>query len=183
MTADASGGAGAPVGTSGFVRFDGTVDSIGGARALTVNTTGATSFNGVVGGISPLLTTNAGGTTCALSVTTTGAQAYNDAVTLNGTYTTTNSAFTAANTTTLARRHSRDFRQRCDHVYRCGERRANVDGEYDRQHQFSAAVGGVTPLTKFATDAGGTTLINGGAITTTGAQSYGEMSLWAPTPR
>ena len=57
-----------------------------GPQALTVNTSGATTFAGAVGGSSPLasLTTNAGGTVAINggAVTTTGLQRYNDAATL-----------------------------------------------------------------------------------------------------
>ena len=39
---------------------------------------------------------------------------------------------------------------------------------------FALAVGGTTPLTSLTTNAGGKTKINGGAVTTTGAQTYGD---------
>ena len=70
---------------SGNVTFNGTVD---GARALTVNTTGTTAFNGDVGGTTALasLSTNAGGTTAinASQVRATGALHFGDAVTYTG---------------------------------------------------------------------------------------------------
>ena len=85
ITASAQGGS-AGVGTGANVRFDGTINSTGAARALAVNTNAATIFGGAVGGVSALLslTTNATGTTQINggAVTTTGAQTYNDAVTL-----------------------------------------------------------------------------------------------------
>ncbi len=86
----------------GNIAFDSTVD---GGYTLKVNSTGATTFGGVVGGTEPLasLTTDAGGTVSLVNVTTTGAQTYNDdTVTLNGTYTTTDSAFTVDKVTKLA---------------------------------------------------------------------------------
>ena len=70
---------------SGNVTFNATVD---GARDLTVNTTGATTFNGDVGGATALasLSTNAGGTTAinASQVRATGALHFGDAVTYTG---------------------------------------------------------------------------------------------------
>ncbi len=77
--------------TNQAIAFGSTVQSSGGARALTVNTTGNTTFSGAVGGGgNPLasLTTNAGGTTQINggSVNTTGStQTYNDNVTLGTT--------------------------------------------------------------------------------------------------
>lgn len=70
------------------VNFGSTVDSDGTARVLIVNTSGGgtTTFNGVVGGVSPLasLTTNADGTTVLSggAVTTTGSQTYSNPVNL-----------------------------------------------------------------------------------------------------
>ena len=75
-----------------------------GAFALTVNTTGATTFGAPVGSGTPLasVTTNAGGaTTITGNVTTTGAQTFNDAVTLAAaaaTLATANNAVTFATT-------------------------------------------------------------------------------------
>ena len=73
----------------GAVAFNGTVD---GAYGLTVNTSGATSFNGNVGASTALtsLTTNTGGSTTIAggSIRTAGAQSYGDSVILsNGTHT------------------------------------------------------------------------------------------------
>ncbi|RZL01122.1 MAG: filamentous hemagglutinin N-terminal domain-containing protein [Rubrivivax sp.] len=77
---------------SGSVAFGGTVD---GAHALTVNTTGTTTFNGDVGGTTALtsLSTDAGGGTQvnASQVRATGALNFGDAVTRTG-----NTTFTAA---------------------------------------------------------------------------------------
>lgn len=66
------------------VTFNNTVN---GAQALVVNTSGITTFGGLVGNTTPLssLTTNAGGTTAINggSVRTSGNQTYNDNVTMN----------------------------------------------------------------------------------------------------
>ena len=63
-----------------------------------MNTAGATTLAGPIGGTTPLtsVTTDQPGTVTVGSVTTTGAQSYQEnTVSLTGTYTTTNSAFTA----------------------------------------------------------------------------------------
>ncbi len=66
----------------GDVAFDGTLNSDAGAnRDLTVNTSGATTFSGAVGGVDELdvLTTDdAGSVDLAANVTTVGAQTYRD---------------------------------------------------------------------------------------------------------
>ncbi|MEI6651987.1 MAG: autotransporter-associated beta strand repeat-containing protein, partial [Chlorobiaceae bacterium] len=73
------------VGSLGDITFDWTLD---GGHSLAVNTAGATTFGGIIGGTAPLtsLTTNATGTTAinGSSVTTAVAQTYNDAVTFGG---------------------------------------------------------------------------------------------------
>ncbi len=74
---------------TGAVTFGGTVN---GAQALTVNTSGNTTFQGAVGGVTPLtsLATDAGGITFLLdgSVSTVAAQSYGDDVTIAGPTTT-----------------------------------------------------------------------------------------------
>src|SRR5204862_47369 len=40
---------------------------------------------------------------------------------------------------------------------------------------FDGVVGGTTPLASLTTDAPGTTALNGGAVTTTGAQTYNDL--------
>jgi hypothetical protein len=84
---------------SGAISFNGTVD---GSKELTANSTGATTFGGVVGGTTALasLTTDAGGTVSLKSVTTSGKQTYNDAATItnNATFTSSDSDITFAST-------------------------------------------------------------------------------------
>src|SRR5574337_658230 len=95
--------------SGGAISLDATIN---GAHALAVNTSGATTFGGAIGGTSALtsLSTDAGGsTTLSGNVTTSGSQTYNDAVLLgsNVTLTTTNSDVAFAdkvdNATTTAR--------------------------------------------------------------------------------
>jgi len=153
VTASAQGG-GACVGAGANVRFDGTINSTGGARALTVNTNAATVFGGAVGGTSALasLTTNAGGTTSiGGSVTTTGVQTYNDAVTLTGNAVLTGTTPTFASTV--------------------------VGGGNDLTLNFSGTttVNGAnfTGIRNLATGNAGATQLTG-AITTSGTQTYND---------
>jgi hypothetical protein len=149
-----------------------------GAFSLTLNSTGATTASGAIGGTTALssLTTNAGGTSSFANVTTTGTQTYNDAgVTLNGTYTTTNSAFQVANATTLAG----------NTTVSTGSGNATfgstVDGAFTLAVNstglttFNGALGGTTALTGLSTNAGGTTSLGTGTVNTTnGAVSFGD---------
>ncbi len=142
---------------AGLIRFGSTVN---GAQTLALNTGGTTRFNGAVGGTTALtsVTTDAGGTTIlnGSSVTTTGNQTYNDAVTVN-------------NNQTLASTGSGDikFTTTVD-----GSR--TLDVNTTGVTTFGGAVGTGTALTSVTTDTGGSTQINGGAVTTTGAQNYGD---------
>jgi len=91
---------------SGAVTFSGTVDGAPNATpALSVNTSGATTFVRAVGSLNPLasLTTAGGGATATSSVSTTGSQTYSGAASLNGPYWVydAGSAFTVAGATTL----------------------------------------------------------------------------------
>ncbi len=153
VTASAGGG-NAGFGTGGDVRFDGTVNSTGGARALVANTNSATIFNGAVGGIAALtsLTTNAGGTTSiGGNVTTTVVQTYSDAVTLAGNAVLTGTTPTFASTV--------------------------AGGGFDLTLNFSGTttVNGAnfTGIRNLATGNGGTTRLTG-AITTSGTQTYSD---------
>ena len=136
--------------SAGSITFASALD---GAFALTANTTGTTTFGGAVGGTTALasLTTSTGGATAINggSVKTSGAdgQVYADAVTLG------------ANTTLDAAAGAITFASTLDGVYRLD---ANTTGTTT----FGGAVGGTTPLAHLETNAGGTTAINGGAITT-----------------
>ncbi|MFZ4859328.1 MAG: filamentous hemagglutinin N-terminal domain-containing protein [Desulfuromonadaceae bacterium] len=137
-----------------------TVVSDGTNRALAVNDSATTTFGGAVGSAVAgeklsSLTTDAGGTTVLNggAITTTGAQTYNDAVTLGA----------AATLTGVGNRF-------VDTVNGAHALTINDSGTTT----FSGAVGGVTALTSLATDAGGTTAINGGSMETSGAQTYSD---------
>src|SRR5207237_655202 len=139
---------------SGNIHFFNTVN---GAFGLTVNTGGVTEFSAAVGGATALasLTTDAPGSTVFdPNVTTTGAQTYNDPVVLlaNATFISTGSA-------------NIRFAQTVNGGFALGANTAGVT-------IFSGVVGGTTPLASITTDAPGSTQINGGAVTTSGNQTY-----------
>ena len=85
VTVAANGGS-ASIGPGGAVRFDGSVDSLGSARALVVNSNAQTTFAGAIGSGAALstLTTNANGGTRLNggSVRTTSNVTFGDALTL-----------------------------------------------------------------------------------------------------
>jgi hypothetical protein len=142
---------------SGAISFASTVN---GAFSLTVNTGGSTTFGGAVGGTTPLtsLTTDAGGTTTINggSITTNnGPISLADAVTLG------------ANTTLSAGSGNITLGSTVNGAFALT---LNSTGTTT----LAGAVGGTTALASLTTNAGGTTAINGGAVTTTGAQSYGD---------
>jgi len=147
-------------GTANDITFAQTVD---GAFDLVVNTTGVTTFGGIVGGGAALnsLSTNAGGTTILTgNVTTVGAQDYNDNVVLaanvvaastgnaNITFGGTIDADSAGNNRTLT---------------------INTTGVTT----FTGNVGATQTLGALSTNAGGSTLV-GGTINTTGLLSFGD---------
>src|SRR5439155_9253995 len=119
---------------------------VNGAFALTVNDSGTTAFNGVVGGTTALtsLTTNAGGTTAINggAVTTTGAQTYGDAVTFGANTILTGVGNSFANTVNGAFALT-----------------VNDSGTT----AFDGVVGCTTALTSLTTDAVATTASNGDA--------------------
>jgi parallel beta-helix repeat protein len=145
---------------SGPVTFDGTVNSAtGGARSLTVNTSGATTFAAAVGTSRALdsLATNANGTTriSGGTITTSGSagQVYGDAVVL------------LTDTTLNAGSGAVTFAAAVDGP---GSLTVNTTGVTT----FTAAVGGGTPLAAITTNAGGTSQVNGGLVRTMGTQSW-----------
>ncbi|QGN55300.1 hypothetical protein [Novosphingobium sp. Gsoil 351] len=145
------------VGATGNIAFVATLD---GAQALTANTAGTTSFGGAVGAGTALasLTTNAGGSTAINggAINTTGAQSYNDAVTLGAT-----TVLTSTATGNIA------FATTLDGARSLTVNTAGITS-------FGGPVGGTDALVSLTTDGAGSTAINGGAINTTGAQSYND---------
>lgn len=132
------------------VDFNGAVN---GARALTVNDSGVTTFHGDVGTTTKLtsLTTTLGGSTVLpSSVATTGAQTYGDPVTL------------AANTALSANSVSLANLTGANHALSIA-----ATGLTD----FNGTVTGLSSLSKTGTGATRIHVANG--LTTTGAQSYG----------
>jgi len=68
------------------ITFGGSIDSSGGTRSLITNTgTGATTFNGIVGGTSTLSSLNVSGTSNVnANITTSGNQTYGSTITIGG---------------------------------------------------------------------------------------------------
>jgi len=133
--------------------------SINGANSLTVSSgPGVITFTGAVGNATPLASLSTVGGTTAINggfVATTGTQTYGNPVTL-GAATTLSSG---GNSITLG-----------STVNGAQTLAVNTTGTTT----FAGAVGNTTALTSLQTDFGGTTAINGGSVTTTGAQIYGD---------
>ena len=148
---------------AGDITFMTTVNSFDAtARALTVNSTGVTSFGAAVGGAFELstLTTNAlGETRLNGNVSTTGAQTYDDAVRLRADVVLASSASGIILFGTTV--DSFDATARALTVNTIG---VTI---------FGAAVGGAFELSTLTTDAGGETRLNGN-VSTTGAQTYND---------
>jgi filamentous hemagglutinin family protein len=134
--------------------------AVNGAQSLAINTAGATTFGAAAGATTALasLATDAGGTTAINggSIRTSGAQTYNDGVIVNA-----NASVTSTGAGAVA------FNSTLDGA---GSLNVNTAGATS----FNGVVGGATALASIATDAPGTVALNGGAITTTGAQGYNE---------
>jgi hypothetical protein len=137
--------------------------TLDGAFSLVANTTGLTTFGGVVGGRTALvsLTTNAGGTTAinggSVRTSNSSGQVYGDAVTLG------------ANTVLEAAAGLITFSSTLDGAF-------TLAANTTRTTTFGGAVGGKKALESLATNAGGTTAINGGLVRTSGVagQVYGD---------
>src|SRR5207253_2982013 len=134
--------------------------AVNGAFSLTINTAGVTTLGGAVGGSTPLvsLTTNAGGSTALNggTVTTTAAQSYSDTVTLGAN---TILSSSGSGNITLAGAVNGAF-----------SLTINTAGVTT----LGGAVGGSTALVSLTTNAGGSTALNGGSVTTAGAQTYND---------
>ncbi len=131
--------------------------SLNGAFDLTVNTGGTTAFNGPVGAaaaLASLITDSPGTTALGAVIITSGDQDYADPVALNAP---TVLSTTGKGNVTLA---------------------GAVDGAADLSINsagtitLAGALGSVTALTSLTIGQTGTTILTGGAVTTTGAQAY-----------
>jgi filamentous hemagglutinin family protein len=164
---------------SGNITFNSTVDGDNAAnnRTLTVNSGGVTTFDGAVGDNQALnsLTTDAAGTT-ALNGGTVNATAvdFKDDVIL-GANTTINELSPNGTTTTFEKTVNADST--------ANNRTLSVQFLTVGGTKFGGAVGNSQPLASLtAYSPGGTLAINGGSVTTSGAQSYfGSMTLGANT--
>jgi filamentous hemagglutinin family protein len=153
----------------GAITFDSTVD---GGRALTVNTAGVTTFNGNVGGTTALtsLTTNVGGITVLNgNVATSGAQAYGDSVTLAGNLVAGSASFTGALALSDGIHTISAFSTTFQAIDSVNPGMAGLVINNSGTANLNGAVGAISALQSLNLS-GNATL--GGAITTTGAQSY-----------
>ncbi|QDV51131.1 LamG-like jellyroll fold domain-containing protein [Gimesia fumaroli] len=142
------------------IEFESTID---GAIDLVIDTIGNTILGSAVGTSAPLssLTTTAGGTTQINGgrINTTGAQIFNDDVTLG-----MNTILTSSGSGAIT------FDQTLNGAFSLG---LNTDGTTN----FNGFVGNTDALTGLATDANGSTNINGGSIATTGSQIFNNAVL------
>lgn len=151
---------------TGLVTFASTLNSaLATSHSATIDSTGTTTFTGIIGGTTALssLTTNAGGTTALNSgtVTTSGANgiAFNDNVTIN------------ANTTLNAGAGAITFGGTLDSFNATARTLAlNSTGTTT----LSGAVGNTFQLSTLTTNAGGTTVIDGGSVKTSAGQTYND---------
>jgi filamentous hemagglutinin family protein len=149
--------------TPGEITF---LHAVDGAHSLTLNVGDTTTFGGAVGNNQALtsLTTDAAGMTALNggTIKTTGAQTYNDAVTLGAGTTLTSSAGDIT------------FAQTVDGAQSLA---VNTSGN----EIFNGAIGSSTALTSLTTDGSGTVggqaQLNGGTVTTSGAQTYNDSVL------
>ena len=135
-------------------------DATAGDAVLIINASGATTFDGAVGGNQPvttLFTDAAGSTAINASISTTRAQLFNDAVTLGTSVTLTGSDINFAST--------------LDDDATAGDASLTINAS--AVTTFGGAVGGNQSLTSLSTDAAGSTAINA-SISTTGAQSFND---------
>jgi hypothetical protein len=139
--------------------------TINGGFALALNDAGASTFGGAVGGqtkLTSLSVTSADGTNInGGAVKTTGAQTYNSAVTLGADAALTGDGIDFASTVNGA------------HGLTVTDTGASA---------FGGAVGGLTPLSSLTVTSANGTNINGGAVTTSGAQTYNDAVTFGGAP-
>jgi hypothetical protein len=140
---------GANAGTAGTLAFTGVGNLAGGSGADTFTGTGAGSLAGA-------LTDGSGATTLGGTIQTAGSQSYSGAVTLN-----------AATVLASSGAGAIGFANTLDGPF-------TLDVNTSGTTSFGGIVGGTNALATLTTNAGGTTAINGGAVTTSGAQTYGD---------
>jgi hypothetical protein len=145
---------------AGTIGFGGTVN---GAHNLTANSPGTTTFGGLVGNTTRLvsLTTDTAGSTALNggSVKTSSTQTYNDDLTLGADTVLDSTGAGTLGDITLAK---------------------NVDGAQTLAVNtagtttFAGLVGNGTRLVSVTTDAAGSTALNGGSVKTSGVQTYND---------
>ncbi|NTU59181.1 MAG: filamentous hemagglutinin N-terminal domain-containing protein, partial [Chlorobiaceae bacterium] len=168
---------------SGAITLTGAVGSgvNQGLGALVLNSTNTTTLGGAVTSASVL--TNAGGTTAINggSVTTSGTQTYNDDVTLGvgTTLTTTNSAvlFGSKVDSEATEGNGLTISAGSGAITLTGAVGSGVTqglGALVLNSTNTTTLGGAVTAASVLTNAGGTTAINGGSVTTSGTQTYND---------
>ncbi len=161
---------------SGNITFNGALGNIIQLGAVTVNSSGTTSFNSTVNAAS--LTTDAGGITeIGGDISTTGTQTYNDALVLTGavTFNTSNSDITFNNTLSGSAGSE-------NLTLNSGSGNITANGALTSLGAVTANSTGIARFNStvnaasLTTDAGGSTQI-GGDISTTGTQTYNDALL------
>ena len=144
--------------TGGTASFGGAV--IGGGNDLTLTFSGATTLDGAaVTGVDDLVSNGGGTTTLQGNIATTGTQTYTDNVTLGGATTVASTGVGAAGNIAFN-----------GTVNGAADLAVNTAGVTT----FATQVGNATPLNSLTTDAPGSVALNGGTITTAGAQTYND---------
>src|SRR5262249_46473122 len=144
------------------VAFTSTLNSSGSSRSLLVNSGGVTAFGGAVGTtLAPASLTPDSARSprvSARTIATRGGQTHNDP------------AFVGANTTLNA--NDVTFATTLDSL--SAARSLTVNSGGGGKTTFTGKVGAGDPLSALTTNSDGTTEIDGGVVTTTGAQAFND---------
>ncbi|WP_022680641.1 filamentous hemagglutinin N-terminal domain-containing protein, partial [Sandarakinorhabdus limnophila] len=143
---------------SGNVTLTGAVGGTTRLGSLTLVSTGATTFGSSVKAAS-LSASNSGTVFVGGDIDTTGAQGYNGSLVLNA-----DAVLVGTNIS---------FGQMIDSDAALTKRALTVTGS--GATTFAGAVGGTTALASLTVNGGGTALLNGSGVTTSGAQSYADV--------
>ncbi|MFZ2587533.1 MAG: filamentous hemagglutinin N-terminal domain-containing protein [Alphaproteobacteria bacterium] len=151
-------------------------NTINGAHNLIINGTGATDFQGVVGGVTPLASLAVtAGTLTSRGATTTGAQTFTGATTLQGVTTHTGSALTFNSPVTMnGTANINTTGGDATFASTLNGSSPLIASTGTGQLRLQGAVGGVTPLSGI-TNSGASTIT--GNATTSGNQTYGTLNL------
>ncbi|MCE3238393.1 MAG: hypothetical protein K0R24_1374, partial [Gammaproteobacteria bacterium] len=164
------------------VSFASTINNGGGLSGLRIDTgSGAITLNGAVGNISALGTFELNGTGTATiaggSVTTSGVQSYSNPVALGADtlFTTTNSDVSFASSITNAAAHALTINAGSGAITLGGAVGSGMALDAITLNSIgTTTLGNLLNAASLTTNAGGTLVINGGSVTTSGAQTYND---------